>query len=92
LREQFNDATQLSDPAVLNAEASTRLRGARPLKNLTGTLISGGDAVYGLNWGFCDRFVAEFENQIMTARSDIVTVTVSQGGEDTVTAAIKGET
>lgn len=90
LREQFLDATALSSPAALAAEANAELRARRPTKVLSGSLVSVPGAVYGTDWGFGDALVAAFEGDAFLARVDGVTVAVASGKE-TVTAAIKGE-
>lgn len=91
LSEVFVDATSLSAVAALNADASSELRARRPSKILTGSLISVPGAVYGLDWGFGDKLIAEFEDDAFTATVDSVTVTLD-GGKETVTAAIRGQT
>jgi hypothetical protein len=90
LREHFLNATQMSSSTALAGEASAELRARRPKKALTGTLISVPGAVYGLDWGFGDKIVAEFERDSFTARVDSVTVEM-KGGLETVSAAIRGE-
>lgn len=91
LAEAFMDATQLSVAESLNTEAASDLRANRPSKVLTGSLLSADGAVYGLNWRIGDRIVAEFENDTFIASIDSLTVNVS-GNQETVTAAIRGET
>jgi hypothetical protein len=89
-RELFIDRTQLSDTTSLLAEARAELRRHRPQKILSGTLLSLPGAVYGLDWGFGDKLVAEFEQESFTARVDSVTVSL-QGDEEKVTAQIKSD-
>jgi hypothetical protein len=90
LVETFADATQLSTRPALDSEASSRLRAGRPLKVLTGSVISVEGAVYGLHWRWGDRIIAEFENESFVARLDGVTVSFEKG-QETITAAIRGE-
>lgn len=90
-RELFIDRTQLTSPAALVAEASAELRRRRPQKVLSGTLISVPGAVYGLDWGFGDKLVVEYEKDSFTARVNAVTVSLQQGKE-TITAQIDSDT
>ncbi len=90
LREHFLNATQMSSSTALAGEAASELRNRRPKKVLTGTLLSTPGSVYGMDWGFGDKIIAEFERDSFTARVDSVTVELKSGLE-TVTAAIKGE-
>lgn len=89
LREVFVDATSLSDQNSLNADASSELRSRRPAKTLTGSLLSVPGAVYGLDWGWGDKLIAEHEQDAFVATVDSVTVTLDKGAE-TITAALKG--
>jgi hypothetical protein len=91
LRELFMSLANIDDQLALRAEANAELQRRRPSKTLTGDLISVPGAVYGLDWGYGDRVIAEFEGDSFTARIDSVTVTLDRG-QETITAAIRGET
>lgn len=89
-RELFIDRTQLSDTGSLLAEAQAELRRRRPQKILSGTIQSVSGAVYGLDWGFGDKLLVEYEHDAFTARVDSVTVSLQQGVEK-ITAQIKSD-
>lgn len=89
-REAWVDATQVSTLTGLATEAVQELRARRAKRTLTGDLLSVPGAVYGLDWGFGDKVIAEFEGEQYTARIEAVTVTLN-GGKEEVKAAIKGE-
>lgn len=89
-REAWVDATQVTTLAGLATEAVQELRARRAKRTLKGDLLSVPGAVYGLDWGFGDRLIAEFESESYEATVDAVTVTLN-GGKEEVKAAIKGE-
>lgn len=67
--------------APLDAEAGSEIDRRRPLKKLSGTLMSIPGTEYGVNWFFGDLIVAEFERESFEALIDSVTITVTGGGE-----------
>jgi len=89
-REAWVDATQVTTFTGLATEAYQELRARRPKRILTGDLLSVPGAVYGLDWGFGDKLIAEFEKESYTATVDAVTVTLD-GGKEEIKAAIRGE-
>lgn len=90
--EGFMAETSVTDTTDLAADASSELYArAAATKRLTGDVVSVPGAIYGLDWGWGDRIVAEFEDDAFKARLDTVTVTLD-GGQETISAAIKAET
>jgi hypothetical protein len=90
LRELFVSATGLSVEASLDAEARSILYQRRPRRTLTGDIVSIPRAQYGLDWGWGDRLIAQFEGEEFVALVDTVAVEVSRGVE-AIQARITGE-
>lgn len=89
-REVWLDRTQLDLLTSLASEATSELRSRRPKQVLSGDVLSAPGAIYGLDWGFGDKLIGEFEGKSYVARLDSTTVTLD-GGKETVKAALRGE-
>lgn len=91
VREAFINATQLTSTAALNGEAAAELWRRRPRRVLTGQIVSVPGALYGVDWNWGDRVLAQFESQSFSALVEKVTVKLEKG-EETVEARITGNT
>lgn len=67
-REHFRDARQSTTLVGVTDEADTELRARRPRTTLTGEIISGGTALYGVDFNFGDYITVEFNGQLYDCR------------------------
>lgn len=78
-REKWLDASQVVDPAALEALAASELRNARPRRYLTGQVSEINATLRGVQWDFGDLATAFYQSETFDVRVDKVAVTLEPG-------------
>jgi hypothetical protein len=89
-REIFVDGRDSKDQTALNSEAQAAVAAGRPRNTVAASLLSTEQTRYGQHWGFGDRVAVEVFGSQFDAWVNAVGVTLSQGGEQDVTAKVEG--
>lgn len=90
-RETFISSTNYDTTAGLDNEARSVVRSGRPLRTVTGSLISTPDTQYGIDWGWGDYITAQVFGVQIDVRVDAIRVSVTDEAEEIV-AQLQGET
>lgn len=89
-REAWVDARDDADPTSLNQDATAAVNEGRPRLTVAGSLQSTEGTRYGKHWGFGDRVVAEIFGFELEVWVSAVAVSITEGGEENVTAKVEG--
>lgn len=88
-RESYVDTSAADNAAQAAADCAAELNANRPSRSLAATLVSSEPAVYGRDWGFGDRIVAEIDGETFDAWANVVEWSVDGSGQETVSPKIE---
>lgn len=89
--EAVTDARSIDNADELTAEAESVLRDTRAKRTLKGRIVNVDGATYGVNWNWGDKVNVSLDEETFTARLDVVSISVSERGEESITADIRIE-
>lgn len=88
-RESYVATDDSATNAMQDGELRAELNKGRPSRTLAAELVAGAAYVYGRDWGFGDRVVAEVDDLQLDAWVNAVTFTIDGTGAETVSGKVE---